>query len=144
MSRYREGPDHAQSMRQLRQACRDVYAWPGGYSIIVSTTDGATLCAKCARKEYTGLSADSRNGGAEIYIWAGCDTDSDTPCDSCGEQLGSHKGPFCPECSGWVDDDRPEGSLCDACAMLAQRRASAGAHYRLAWKASTEQKDEHA
>ena len=89
---YYTSAERAERMRQVRRAIRDGYAWPGGYHLIVSTDDGSCLCAKCARIEYSDLSLATRNPyhPSLPYVWVGCDIDSDTPCDRCGDQLAAY------------------------------------------------------
>lgn len=74
-------------MRQVRNAIRNPFAWPGGYPVYVVLSDGLKLCQDCARKEYRLISASTRNGlrddwsalGAEVY-WEG-PTDICANCD---------------------------------------------------------------
>ena len=77
--------------RELRTAIRSVYAWPGGYEMFGITTDGATLCCECMRKEYRQIAwsrAYEVNDGWRVWIIdATCNTDSEVTCDHCNRTI---------------------------------------------------------
>ena len=37
--------------KELREAIRTPYAWPGGYKTIIILSDGEAICHECAKKE---------------------------------------------------------------------------------------------
>jgi len=41
--------------KELKQAIRSKYAWPGGYEIFGITSDGACLCTDCMKKEFKSI-----------------------------------------------------------------------------------------
>lgn len=43
------------SNRQIKDAIRAKYAWPGGYTIFGITSDGACLCCECMRKHFKSI-----------------------------------------------------------------------------------------
>lgn len=81
--------------KNIKDAIRNKYAWPGGYPLFLITSDGAALCVECGRKEFR-LIADA---------WARCDgngwfvqaadvnwEDGDLYCDHCSKQIESAYG----------------------------------------------------
>ena len=46
---------HHLTNKELKEAIRTKYAWPGGYEIYGVTSDGACLCCDCMRSEYRKL-----------------------------------------------------------------------------------------
>lgn len=88
---------HAETMRKVRAAIREGYAWPGGYHIIISNNDG-DHCADCAREFYRDISLANRpnmyyaHQGSEVFISIG-DNETDTPCVHCGKQLSAYYEP---------------------------------------------------
>lgn len=38
--------------KQVKDAIRNVYAWPGGYPLYILMHDGEVLCVACGRKEF--------------------------------------------------------------------------------------------
>jgi hypothetical protein len=77
--------------RELKQAIRAVYAWPGGYEIFGITDDGGVLCCGCMKKEYKQVAYarmhDLRDGWHVVAIDATCNVDSTTTCDHCGREI---------------------------------------------------------
>lgn len=60
--------NYAQSHREIKsvadlKACLRAgpYAWPGGYSIVYYTSDGALLCSDCAKKNFRSVCWSIRN-----------------------------------------------------------------------------------
>lgn len=48
--RYRE-----LTTRELKNAIREVYAWPGGYELLAITSDGAVLCMQCCYENFRSI-----------------------------------------------------------------------------------------
>lgn len=48
-------------LASVKHAARNVYAWPGGYPIVVVMADGECLCCKCARTEYRAIARATRD-----------------------------------------------------------------------------------
>lgn len=78
----------------LQIAARDQYGWPGGYEIVVITTDGGLICSKCVRTEYAQLYPSTRDlagDGWEVVNLGsiGCTIDTSEPvyCDHCSRDL---------------------------------------------------------
>jgi hypothetical protein len=84
-------------LRQVKDAIRTGYAWPGGYPLSVICNDGGALCTECARKEWGNIAHDTVKGwrtgwdvvGAEI-LWEG-----GNHCDQCSANLDA-----CPQEEG--------------------------------------------
>ena len=80
-----------QVKQQIKEAIRERYAWPGGYPIVFLTSDGATLCAKCCRKEFRQIAWDwTRKTDTGWFVVApsiNWENDSEECCDHCGMEL---------------------------------------------------------
>ncbi|WP_422451915.1 hypothetical protein [Endozoicomonas sp. ALC066] len=71
------------------------YAWPGGYPLFFTTTDGASICFKCARSEYRLISDSIRNNFNDGWQVSFCTVNyenNDLFCDHCGEKIESAYG----------------------------------------------------
>lgn len=86
---------NANIVRQIKEAARNVYAWPGGYPLFVLMTDGEALCPKCAKDNFglIGRSTrdDTRDGWAAAGVgihWEG----SALTCAHCGGDIESAYG----------------------------------------------------
>ena len=89
------------------------YAWPGGYSIVYTLADGASLCASCANGDngsYAHTVSDCGSTGPDWDDWAiiGADAYWEGPpmdCAHCGTVLESEYGdPDSPDPSDYVID----------------------------------------
>lgn len=75
--------------RKIKEAIRTKYAWPGGYTIYLITSDGGILCTKCARQEYRQIAYSVRHKLSDGWRVTAIDCtgnyDCDTPihCDHC-------------------------------------------------------------
>lgn len=74
------------------------YAWPGGYDVIFTTSDGGTLCHGCTsanRREIVDSMArvDVRSGWHVSGVFLSCDTDDGVMCDHCGKVLAEEYAP---------------------------------------------------
>lgn len=82
-------------LRQVREFIRQTHAWPGGYPKILIMTDGATLCAKCARAEYRQISYATRHGLRDGWGAHGVTIHWEGPaecCAHCGAEIESAYG----------------------------------------------------
>ena len=83
-------------LRQVKQAIRQPYAWPGGYPVYTILADGDLLCANCTRKNFRRIVEDTKSrwdtgwkaAGVDVY-WEG----EAIPCGHCGKELESAYGP---------------------------------------------------
>lgn len=48
--------------KEIKQAIRDVYAWPGGYELVAITSDGALLCMNCCKENFSSIVDNMKNG----------------------------------------------------------------------------------
>jgi hypothetical protein len=78
-------------LNMIKQALRDVYAWPGGYPLHFFAHDGG-LCHKCVRENFRAVVNDTKmnvgpwNLGVEI-LWEG-----EHYCADCGDELETAYG----------------------------------------------------
>jgi hypothetical protein len=80
-------------IKQLKEAIRHPYAWPGGYEISAVMNDGASLCMACCRDNFRNI-VDSTNkqirDGWQLeavdVIWEG-----DCRCEQCGKNLAVYE-----------------------------------------------------
>ena len=102
----------------LRQAIRGV-TFPGGYRVLLYTTDGGVLCRDCCRSEARHIMSAAPGDGWEpmavdVY-WEG----PDDTCGHCGASLPSEYGDpdagDCPEAadgfSGQEQTPREDGAV---------------------------------
>lgn len=55
------------ALRAAKTVAREVYAWPGGYPLMLVMTDGECLCPACCKSQYreivrAALDCDRRSG----------------------------------------------------------------------------------
>ena len=77
-------------MRQVKQAIRNPYAWPGGYQLSIIMNDGAAICPDCAKKEYRQVCHDT------IKAWR-------TGWDAAGVDILWEGGNYCDHCNANLD-----------------------------------------
>jgi len=81
-----------ETMKQVKQALRQPYAWPGGYPLQMATYDGC-ICHKCVRKNFRAVAVDTRAGygGWAIQsvdiLWEG-----EHACVECGAEIETAYG----------------------------------------------------
>jgi len=67
------------------------YAFPGGYSIVYFTSDGAALCPSCVREELENVIDSIRtkcNDGWRVqYCDATCNMDEAPDCEHCNKEI---------------------------------------------------------
>ena len=77
--------------KDLKQAIRDKYAWPGGYEIFGITSDGGVLCCDCMRQEYWQIAWSRRHDCSDGWlveaVECAANTDEQTNCDHCGKEI---------------------------------------------------------
>lgn len=76
-------------MGAARFVRRERYAFPGGYPLVLITTDGGTLCPDCVRENFAAVSSSHRkacdDGWRPAGVMCGAETDSEIVCDHCGK-----------------------------------------------------------
>lgn len=82
--------------KELREAVRSPFAWPGGYPVYVVLSDGEMLCHACSRTEYREMSRALRDPalthsgwrpvGAEV-LWEESEDSGPELCAHCGDPL---------------------------------------------------------
>lgn len=78
--------------KQIKQAIRDKYAWPGGYPLYLVTQDGAALCTSCGRKEYRQIVWDYHHDASTGWRAVAADInweDTELICDHCNKPIES-------------------------------------------------------
>lgn len=85
--------------REIKQAIRTKFAWPGGYQLFGITSDGGTLCCDCMRQEYHQIAYAVRHGLSDG--WRVTAIDSSVNLES----------------EEWVKENPEDGviTLCDHC-----------------------------
>lgn len=79
----------------IKNAIRTKYAWPGGYPLFLVTSDGASLCVNCGRREWRQIAYAIMHGindGWRVIAPEVNWEDSSLLCDHCGEQIESAYG----------------------------------------------------
>ena len=79
--------------KEIKQAIRYKYAWPGGYPLYLLTSDGCALCVDCGRKEYKQIVFAIRHG-LKYDCWKieGAEVNWEDPilnCDHCDKRIES-------------------------------------------------------
>ena len=81
-------------VEQVKQAIREPYAWPGGYPVYVVCSDGAMLCAACAKDNFKKIAeatkkyySDGWRAVGAAILWEG-----EEYCGHCGRLLESAYG----------------------------------------------------
>ena len=88
---WREPLDHSRPMAAARMVRRDRYAWPGGYAMMLVTTDGGALCPACVAANFSQISDSNRtnwrgSGWHPSGIILECETDGTVTCDNCNTE----------------------------------------------------------
>lgn len=77
--------------RELKQAIRAKFAWPGGYEIFGITSDGAVLCCDCMRQEYRQIAYARFHRQSDGWLVTAVDCaanyDSDVSCEHCNKAI---------------------------------------------------------
>ncbi len=81
--------------KPLKDAIRQKYVWPGGYAILLLTSDGALLCCDCARKEYRSISHSTRHNLKDGWNVYGIQTSA---------EINDPETEFCDHCSKAVSE----------------------------------------
>jgi len=78
------------TLREIKNAIRNKYAFPGGYRLIV-TLEGEVFCTDCARKNFRELADNVRaDRTVEVGVhWEG----EPLHCDECNVAIESEYGP---------------------------------------------------
>lgn len=82
----------AETLRAVKRAIREPYAWPGGYPVYVVMHDGAALSCESARKEWRSIVASTLRGSRDGWRAAGTAInweDPDLYCDHSGVRIES-------------------------------------------------------
>lgn len=84
--------------KELKQAIRQPYAWPGGYEIVAIADDGAVLCMDCCRKNWKEICWSMRNrvnDGWRVVALTIEAVDAESCRDDGNEELIS----YCEQCN---------------------------------------------
>ena len=94
MARY-TNPTPAETLRAVKQAIREPYAWPGGYPLYIVMADGEALSIDSARENWRSICHSTINGfrdGWQAYGAAVNWEDSDLICAHSGAKIESAYG----------------------------------------------------
>lgn len=88
---WREPLDHSRPMAAARIVRRERYAWPGGYALMLATTDGGALCPACVASEFHQIADAARNiarrsGWHPAGIICESEIDGTICCDHCSAE----------------------------------------------------------
>jgi hypothetical protein len=87
---WREPLDHSRPMAAARIVRRERYAWPGGYALMLATTDGGALCPACVAAEWHQIAEENRwthgAGWKPAGIICEAETDGTLYCDHCNAE----------------------------------------------------------
>jgi hypothetical protein len=84
----------ATTLRAVKQAIREPYAWPGGYPVYIIMADGGPLSVKAAREHWRSIAHSTINGygdGWAAYA-AEINWESELFCAHSGERIESAYG----------------------------------------------------
>ncbi len=76
--------------KQVKDAIRSKYAWPGGHPLYLVTSDGAALCINCGRGEWPRICRSMRHNQHDGWNVLGVDInweDVDLHCDHCSKPI---------------------------------------------------------
>lgn len=77
--------------RKLKTIAREQFAWPGGYALFAITHDGACICRKCCRGEFSTMLQSTlhsaRDGWEVAAIDCAANYDEVVSCAHCGADL---------------------------------------------------------
>jgi len=81
-------------IKQLKEAIRHPYAWPGGYEKSAVMDDGATLCMKCCKENFSNIVDSTKRNIRDGWQFAGVDIiwEGDCQCEQCGKSLAVYGG----------------------------------------------------
>ena len=79
-------------MRQVKDAARNCYAWPGGYQLSIICNDGGALCPACAKDNWHSIAHDTIKGWSTGWDVAGADVlwEGGNYCDQCSACLDAY------------------------------------------------------
>jgi hypothetical protein len=82
-------------LKDVKQAIRQPYAWPGGYPLHIVMGDGGCLCCDCAKQKFRQIARSTIQGQRDGWNVAGVMInweDVDLSCDHCGRTIESAYG----------------------------------------------------
>lgn len=85
----------SEQVKALKDAIRNPYAWPGGYTKVGIMSDGAMLCVGCLQKEYRRILWATKHNDRGGWAMAGIDIYWEGPtelCAHCGSEIASEYG----------------------------------------------------
>lgn len=99
--------NHQQTLKEIKEAVRAHYAFPGGYEMHLVMNDGESMCMKCARKEWRSIYRETKHwiGGDRQWQTIGADVYWEGPpmeCCHCGEPLESAYG------DPWAEEEQAD------------------------------------
>lgn len=77
------------NIKQLKEAIRQPYAWPGGYEKSALMSDGGAICMGCCRDNFRNIVDSTKKNIGDGWklesigiVWEG-----ECQCDQCGKDL---------------------------------------------------------
>jgi hypothetical protein len=76
-----------ETMKKVKDAIRNPYAFPGGYEKIIIMNDGSCICAECAKEEFEQVAHDTIKGWSTGWDVAGIDLyfEGEEYCSHCSK-----------------------------------------------------------
>lgn len=78
--------------KNIKDAIRNKYAWPGGYPLFLICSDGAALCCDCGRRQYRQIAYSIMHKINDGWRVTAADVNWEDPnlyCDHCNKPIES-------------------------------------------------------
>ena len=84
--KHHRNPETLGILRDIKDAIRQPYAWPGSYPKTAICNDGGLLCPACLKSEFRGVCHDTLKGWKTGWDVAAVDViwEVGNHCDHCG------------------------------------------------------------
>jgi hypothetical protein len=84
-----------ETIKQLKNAIRHRYAFPGGYELSAITQDGAALCMECCKENFRNIVDSTKKQIGDGWQVAGIDIlwEGIHNCDQCNKDLSVYGDP---------------------------------------------------
>ena len=90
--KHHRNPEVLGIMRDVKDAIRNPYAWPGGYPKTAICDDGGLLCSDCLKKEYRNVCHSTLNQWRDGWQVTAVDVmwEGDNHCDHCNACVNAY------------------------------------------------------
>ena len=87
------------TIRRVKEAVRNKYAWPGGYELAFVTSDGALLCTDCVRKNWRAVLDDMKTDYPSSGWKISAITYEAVSAETCKEDGNEDLISYCDQCN---------------------------------------------